>query len=78
MKRPLSPRRDYLMRCAEKQLLPVPAINRALKIDPNTEEESSTWGDARHSHEADQGKTNAVAAKGKALIPSGVREPGTP
>ncbi|CAM9108450.1 unnamed protein product, partial [Hapterophycus canaliculatus] len=36
MKRPLSPRRDYLMRCAERQLMPLPVINRALRIDPST------------------------------------------
>ncbi|CAB1118440.1 unnamed protein product [Ectocarpus sp. CCAP 1310/34] len=50
MKRPASPRRDYLMRCAERQLLPVPVINRALRIDPQTAMADPMTGDAREVH----------------------------
>lgn len=32
-RRPPSPRRDYLMHCAEQQLLPVPVFNAALKLE---------------------------------------------
>ncbi len=68
MQRPQSPRRDYLMRCAEKQLMPVPAINRALKIDPSMTVEGSRKRGAGHSHEEDQGKgdINGASAEGKA------------
>lgn len=44
MKRPLSPRRDYLMRCAERQLMPLPVINRALRIDSSTARRGPTMG----------------------------------
>lgn len=32
MKRPSSPRRDYLMCCAQRQLLPVPVLTSAFKV----------------------------------------------
>lgn len=56
MKRPQSPRRDYLLRCAEKQLLPVPVINRALKLDPSTDlsRKIPRTADVRHGHEVDR------------------------
>ncbi|CAM9707920.1 unnamed protein product [Ectocarpus sp. 4 AP-2014] len=52
MKRPASPRRDYLMRCAERQLLPVPVINRAFRIDPQPAMADPMTGDAREVHTA--------------------------
>ncbi|CAM9530364.1 unnamed protein product [Ectocarpus sp. 6 AP-2014] len=52
MKRPASPRRDYLMRCAERQLLPVPVINRALRIDPQPAIADPMTGDAGEVHTA--------------------------
>lgn len=45
------------MRCAEKQLLPVPVINRALKLDPSTDlrkEPFSGMDGVRRGLEADQ------------------------
>ncbi|CAM9578348.1 unnamed protein product, partial [Ectocarpus fasciculatus] len=52
MKRPVSPRRDYLMRCAERQLLPVPVINRALRIDPQPAIVDPMPGNAGEVHAA--------------------------
>lgn len=48
----MSPRRDYLMRCAERQLLPVPVINRALRIDPQPAMVDPMSGDAGEVHTA--------------------------
>lgn len=59
MKRPLSPRRDFLMRCAEQQLMPVPVINRALKLDPSTATKDTATGDPQQGPEADQNQSKA-------------------
>eukprot|EP00903_Cladosiphon_okamuranus_P011517 g10844.t2 len=66
MKRPQSPRRDYLIRCAEKQLLPVPVINRALRLDQSTNRrrEPSRTYDISHGHEAGQEDTTAGKQSG--------------
>lgn len=40
------------MRCAERQLLPVPVINRALRIDPQAAMTDPMTGDAGEVHTA--------------------------
>ncbi|CAM9362136.1 unnamed protein product, partial [Choristocarpus tenellus] len=62
MKRPSSPRRDYLMSCAEQQLMPVPVINAGLHL--HTSPQQSATGDTqfhktRHIKGPTQEKTNA-------------------
>eukprot|EP00752_Nemacystus_decipiens_P009815 g8759.t1 len=68
MERPKSPRRDFLMRCAEKQLLPVPVINRALKLDPCTDlgRKPSRSDDVRQGHDADE--------EGSAVVGGAIQE----
>lgn len=63
------------MRCAEKQLLPVPVINRALKLDANMDVRRATSGtdDVRRGREGDQEDQNAklIGAEGKKVAMSG-------
>lgn len=63
------------MRCAEKQLLPVPVINRALKLDPSTDltRKPSRTDDVKHGHEADQEEKNikATGVEGKRVAMRG-------
>lgn len=57
------------MRCAETQLLPVPVINRALRLNQSTDQrrKPSSTDDVSYEHEADQGDTIAeqTGAEGK-------------
>lgn len=55
------------MRCAEQQLMPVPVINRALKLDTSMARENPATFDAKHGHEVDQEKNDAelIGAEGK-------------
>lgn len=69
MKRPLSPRRDFLMRCAEQQLMPVPVINRALKLDQSTARKDTATGGAKRGPEAnvEQNGADQVGGEGKGI-----------
>ncbi|CAM9221094.1 unnamed protein product, partial [Scytosiphon promiscuus] len=77
MKRPLSPRRDYLMRCAERQLMPLPVINRALRIDSSTVRNDRSMGETDQNHatvEDGVEDVKEVDAKGERDIKKGIHE----
>lgn len=47
--------------------MPVPVINRALKLDPSTARKDTTTGDAQQGPEADrnQSEANVMGAEGE-------------